>query len=70
MLMDLILAYQENDYTEDLSAQLIFGGIGAKGSLPVTINEKWPSGFGIDNYRLISDCNMGCLKMPECHQKY
>ena len=43
----LILAYQENDYTEDLSAQLIFGGIGAKGSLPVTINSKWPADFGI-----------------------
>jgi len=43
----LILAYQENVYTEDLSAQLIFGGIGAHGSLPVTINEKWPYNFGI-----------------------
>jgi beta-N-acetylhexosaminidase len=43
----LILAYQENKYTEDLSAQLIFGGIGAKGNLPVTINSNWPSGFGI-----------------------
>jgi beta-N-acetylhexosaminidase len=43
----LILAYQENDYTEDLSAQLIFGGIGARGRLPVTINEKWPYNFGI-----------------------
>ena len=28
----LILAYQENKYTEDLSAQLIFGGIGAQGN--------------------------------------
>jgi CubicO group peptidase (beta-lactamase class C family) len=43
----LILAYQENEYTEDLSAQLIFGGIGAKGTLPVTINDKWPYNFGI-----------------------
>jgi beta-N-acetylhexosaminidase len=43
----LILAYQENEYTEDLSAQLIFGGIGARGALPVTINEIWPSDFGI-----------------------
>jgi beta-N-acetylhexosaminidase len=42
-----ILAYQENEYTEDLSAQLIFGGIGARGVLPVTINEKWPSDYGI-----------------------
>jgi beta-N-acetylhexosaminidase len=43
----LILSYQENDYTEDLSAQLIFGGIGAKGSLPVTISSTWPYGTGI-----------------------
>jgi beta-glucosidase-like glycosyl hydrolase/CubicO group peptidase (beta-lactamase class C family) len=43
----LLLAYQENEYTEDLSAQLIFGGIGAKGTLPVTINKKWPYDYGI-----------------------
>ncbi|MFZ0282376.1 MAG: glycoside hydrolase family 3 N-terminal domain-containing protein [Bacteroidales bacterium] len=44
----LILAYQENNFTEDLSAQLIFGGIGGEGALPVTINQNWPSGFGIE----------------------
>lgn len=44
----LILAYQENDITEDLSAQLIFGGIGARGTLPVTINSKWPYNSGIE----------------------
>ena len=43
----LILAFQENNYTEDLSAQLIFGGIAAKGTLPVTINDHWTSGYGI-----------------------
>jgi beta-N-acetylhexosaminidase len=43
----LLLAYQENDYTEDLSAQLIFGGIGARGSLPVTINDHWKYDFGL-----------------------
>ena len=43
----LIVAYQDNNYTEDLSAQLIFGGIGGRGALPVTINEKWPADFGI-----------------------
>lgn len=43
----LLLAYQENDYAEDLSAQLIFGGIGARGSLPVTINETWPYNYGL-----------------------
>ena len=43
----LILAYQENNYTQDLSVQLIFGGIGSKGLLPVTINNKYPEGYGI-----------------------
>jgi beta-glucosidase-like glycosyl hydrolase/CubicO group peptidase (beta-lactamase class C family) len=43
----LLLAYQENDYTEDISAQIIFGGIGANGTLPVTINDEWPSAYGI-----------------------
>jgi beta-N-acetylhexosaminidase len=43
----LILAYQENNYTQDLAAQLIFGGIGSKGSLPVTINNKYTEGYGI-----------------------
>lgn len=43
----VLLAYNENEFTEDLSAQLIFGGIGAKGILNDTINELWPSGFGL-----------------------
>ncbi len=43
----LIVAYQDNNYSEDLSAQLIFGGIGSRGFLPVTINEKYPEGHGI-----------------------
>jgi beta-N-acetylhexosaminidase len=43
----LVLAYQENEYTEDLSAQLIFGGTGSRGTLPVSISERWPSGSGI-----------------------
>jgi len=43
----LILTYQNNSITEDLSAQLIFGGIGAKGKLPVTINDRYHCGYGI-----------------------
>lgn len=45
--LGLLLSYQENEFTEDLSAQLIFGGIGARGSLPVTINKEFPCDFGI-----------------------
>lgn len=43
----LILAYQENVFTEELSAQLIFGGTGGHGKLPVSINSKYRQGFGL-----------------------
>ena len=43
----LILAYQENTFTQELSAQLIFGGTGGHGKLPVTINEEYRQGHGI-----------------------
>jgi len=46
--MATIITYQENPNTLDLSAQLIFGGIGANGKLPVSINTSYPSGTGID----------------------
>jgi len=44
----ILLAYQENRLTQDLSAQLIFGGIGAKGRLPVDIGRKFHAGEGVD----------------------
>ena len=44
----LIVTYQENTFTQDLAAQLIFGGIGASGTLPVTINDYYRAGFGIE----------------------
>lgn len=43
----LVLAYQLTNYTEELAAQLIFGAIGAKGKLPVTVNERYKLGDGI-----------------------
>lgn len=44
----LIVAYQDNKNTQELTAQLIFGGIGANGKLPVSIGEKFQSGDGLD----------------------
>lgn len=43
----LILAYQDNKHVQELSAQLIFGGIGATGKLPVTVNNDYKYGHGI-----------------------
>jgi len=42
----LIMSYQDLPYTQDYSAQLIFGGIGAKGKLPVTASNYYLRNFG------------------------
>jgi beta-N-acetylhexosaminidase len=44
----LIMSYQLTQYTQDLSAQLIFGAIPAKGKLPVTVNAQFPYNAGIE----------------------
>ncbi len=43
----LIISYQDNKIVRDYTAQLLFGGIGAKGILPVTCSSSYPSGTGI-----------------------
>jgi len=48
----IIMAYQLTRYTEELSAQLIFGAIPAKGKLPVTINERFPFNTGFDTHTI------------------
>jgi beta-N-acetylhexosaminidase len=44
----LIVTYQDSNNAEELTAQLIFGGIGANGQLPVTIGKKYPAGSGLE----------------------
>jgi beta-glucosidase-like glycosyl hydrolase/CubicO group peptidase (beta-lactamase class C family) len=44
----LIVTYQDNYDTEDLAAQLIFGGISAHGRLPVSVGNKFSYGDGLD----------------------
>ncbi|MCF0059773.1 glycoside hydrolase family 3 N-terminal domain-containing protein [Dyadobacter sp. CY356] len=48
----LLMAYQLTPYTQDLSAQLIFGAIPAKGKLPVTVNAQFPYLAGIETEAL------------------
>jgi beta-glucosidase-like glycosyl hydrolase/CubicO group peptidase (beta-lactamase class C family) len=43
----VVLAYQESPDAQQLAAQLIFGGIGAQGKLPVTVANNLPAGFGL-----------------------
>lgn len=42
----LVVAYEENKITNEYAAQLIFGGIEAKGKLPVSCG-KYPEGSGL-----------------------
>ena len=43
----VVLAYQESANAQSLAAQVIFGGIGAAGTLPISISDKMPAGFGL-----------------------
>jgi beta-N-acetylhexosaminidase len=47
-LAGLIVAYQESELSMDLAAQLIFGGIGASGRLPVSVSPYFKAGDGAD----------------------
>lgn len=46
-LEGLIMSYQNSEYAQDYTAQLIFGGIPAKGMLPVNLHYNYPYGFGL-----------------------
>ena len=43
----VVISYENNDYLMNLSAQMIFGGVSAKGKLPVTASKKFPIGMGM-----------------------
>ena len=43
----LVVAYQDNDYTNEAAGQLLFGGIVPQGKLPVTASPDFPAGFGL-----------------------
>lgn len=43
-----LVSYEDNAETQMASAQIIFGGIGAKGRLPVSVNKDIPEGTGLD----------------------
>ncbi|MFV0268505.1 MAG: glycoside hydrolase family 3 N-terminal domain-containing protein [Draconibacterium sp.] len=44
----LIMAYQNDSLVQELAAQLIFGGIGASGKLPVSLENYYKIGDGIN----------------------
>ncbi|MDD4216060.1 MAG: glycoside hydrolase family 3 N-terminal domain-containing protein [Bacteroidales bacterium] len=48
----IIVSYNDWEITNDLSAQLIFGGIPAKGRLPVSAGSNFVSGDGYDTEKI------------------
>ncbi len=44
----LIMAYQDSRYANWGAAQLVFGGIGANGKLPVSVSDKFKEGAGLE----------------------
>jgi beta-N-acetylhexosaminidase len=57
----LIIAYQDSRYANWAAAQLIFGGIGANGKLPVSVSEKFKEGRGLE----VKSINRFKYTMPE-----
>lgn len=43
----LVMAYENAYLSQEYAAQLIFGGIEAKGKLPVSVSELFPAGSGL-----------------------
>lgn len=43
----LITAYTDQDWAPKITAQIIFGGLAAKGQLPVSVSSVWQAGDGL-----------------------
>ncbi|MBP6372895.1 MAG: serine hydrolase [Flavobacterium sp.] len=48
----LIMAYQNSDVAQEVAAELIFGAISAKGTLPVTAHAEFPVHAGLSTTKL------------------
>ncbi|HAN17730.1 MAG: hypothetical protein A2X13_08250 [Bacteroidetes bacterium GWC2_33_15] len=44
----ILIAYENEETVQSIAAQAIFGGTFISGKLPVSINPRYPYGFGID----------------------
>lgn len=57
----LVMAYEATPLAQKFAAQLVFGGIGARGKLPVTIPDLYFSGSGI----FTAKTRLGCHEPEE-----
>ncbi len=67
----IVVSYEDSDLSQELSAQLIFGGIKAKGKLPVTISNDYKEGAGLFTsqirlkYSIPAELNINYQKLHE-----
>ena len=68
----LLMAYEDNRLTQEYSAQLIFGGIGASGRLPINAIARYATGAGIETaslkrlrYSIPEDAGLDSRKLAE-----
>lgn len=62
-LPHVLIAYEENDFTEKLAPQVIFGGRSASGILPVTVSSKLQVGSG----SIVEEIGRLGYSTPESH---
>lgn len=48
----VVLSYQNSEVAQNVSAQIIFGAVGAKGKLPVSIGKQYPVNYGLSTEAL------------------
>lgn len=46
-IKSILVSYDDSEISRELSAQLLFGGIPAKGKLPVAVSQKYKAGTGV-----------------------
>jgi beta-N-acetylhexosaminidase len=65
----IVMSYQWTNYTEEATAQAIFGGIGFQGKLPVSVNKNYPIGMGIST-KNIGRLSYGTPEMVGIDSRY
>jgi hypothetical protein len=56
LMASVVVAYEETDDTQDLVAQVIYGGRGANGQLPITASSFYKAG---DGHELLANGRFG-----------
>ena len=71
----LVVSYQNTDVSQVVSSEIIFGAVGSKGKLPVSINENYPVGYGLETkttnvlgFTAPENVNMSSAKLTQIDQ--